>query len=83
MPAWICGRILRRACGNNAGTAGTDTDRGLFMEIPEGYEVQVRARSGLAVKHGIGLDQRYWNHRQRLPRRSKDPTDQLGRRTFC
>lgn len=28
---------------------------GLFMEIPEGYEVQVRARSGLAVKHGIGL----------------------------
>ncbi|MDO4545262.1 MAG: dUTP diphosphatase [Bacillota bacterium] len=28
---------------------------GLFMEIPTGYEVQVRARSGLAVKHGIGL----------------------------
>lgn len=28
---------------------------GLFMEIPSGYEVQIRARSGLAVKHGIGL----------------------------
>lgn len=28
---------------------------GLFMEIPPGYEVQIRARSGLAVKHGIGL----------------------------
>ena len=28
---------------------------GLFMEIESGYEVQVRARSGLAVKHGIGL----------------------------
>lgn len=28
---------------------------GLFMEIPEGFEVQIRARSGLAVKHGIGL----------------------------
>ena len=28
---------------------------GLFMEIEPGYEVQVRARSGLAVKHGIGL----------------------------
>ena len=28
---------------------------GLFMEIPEGCEVQIRARSGLAVKHGIGL----------------------------
>lgn len=26
---------------------------GLFMEIPEGYEVQVRPRSGLAYKHGI------------------------------
>ena len=28
---------------------------GLFMEIPEGCEAQVRARSGLAVKYGIGL----------------------------
>ncbi len=26
---------------------------GLFMAIPEGYEGQVRPRSGLAVKHGI------------------------------
>lgn len=26
---------------------------GLFFEIPEGYEVQVRPRSGLAFKHGI------------------------------
>lgn len=26
---------------------------GLFMEIPTGYEVQVRPRSGLAVKNGI------------------------------
>ena len=25
------------------------------MEIPEGCEAQVRARSGLAVKYGIGL----------------------------
>ncbi len=28
---------------------------GLFMEFEPGYEVQIRARSGLAVKHGIGL----------------------------
>lgn len=28
---------------------------GFFMEIPPGYEAQVRARSGLAIKHGIGL----------------------------
>ncbi len=26
---------------------------GLYMEIPEGYEVQVRPRSGLAFKHGV------------------------------
>ncbi|MEE4258701.1 MAG: dUTP diphosphatase [Bacteroidales bacterium] len=28
---------------------------GLFMEIPVGYEAQVRPRSGLAFKHGIGV----------------------------
>ena len=28
---------------------------GLFMEIEPGYEVQIRARSGLAIKNGIGL----------------------------
>ena len=26
---------------------------GLFIEVPEGYEAQVRPRSGLAYKHGI------------------------------
>jgi dUTP pyrophosphatase len=26
---------------------------GIFMEIPEGFEVQVRPRSGLALKNGI------------------------------
>ena len=28
---------------------------GLHMEIPRGYEVQLRPRSGLALKHGITL----------------------------
>jgi dUTP pyrophosphatase len=28
---------------------------GLRMAIPQGYEGQVRPRSGLAVKHGIGI----------------------------
>ncbi|MCJ8342770.1 MAG: dUTP diphosphatase [Cetobacterium sp.] len=28
---------------------------GIKMEIPEGFEVQVRPRSGLAIKHGISL----------------------------
>jgi len=26
---------------------------GLFLEIPEGYEAQIRPRSGLAIKQGI------------------------------
>ncbi|MGL5563474.1 MAG: dUTP diphosphatase [Tannerellaceae bacterium] len=26
---------------------------GLFIELPEGYEAQIRPRSGLAFKHGI------------------------------
>ncbi|MFN7707619.1 MAG: 4a-hydroxytetrahydrobiopterin dehydratase, partial [Sphingobacteriia bacterium] len=28
---------------------------GLYLEIPEGYEIQLRPRSGLAAKHGITL----------------------------
>ena len=28
---------------------------GLFLEIPAGYEVQVRPRSGLAIKKGLSL----------------------------
>ncbi|MBO7292260.1 MAG: dUTP diphosphatase, partial [Bacteroidaceae bacterium] len=26
---------------------------GLFIALPEGYEAQIRPRSGLAIKHGI------------------------------
>ena len=28
---------------------------GIYISIPEGYEAEVRPRSGLALKHGIGL----------------------------
>lgn len=28
---------------------------GIFIEIPEGFEAQIRPRSGLALKHGITL----------------------------
>jgi len=28
---------------------------GLFIELPTGYEAQIRPRSGLAVKHGISV----------------------------
>ena len=28
---------------------------GFSMEIPEGFEAQIRARSGLAIKHGISI----------------------------
>lgn len=26
---------------------------GLFVELPDGYEIQIRPRSGMALKHGI------------------------------
>jgi dUTP pyrophosphatase len=35
------------------GFAGVGTR--VFLEIPKGMEVQVRPRSGLALKHGIGI----------------------------
>ncbi|HBX21812.1 MAG TPA: dUTP diphosphatase, partial [Porphyromonadaceae bacterium] len=28
---------------------------GISIELPEGYEAQIRPRSGLAIKHGISL----------------------------
>ena len=28
---------------------------GIFIALPEGYEAQIRARSGLAINHGISL----------------------------
>lgn len=28
---------------------------GLYFEIPEGYEIQVRPRSGMAFKHGVSV----------------------------
>lgn len=28
---------------------------GIYLSIPEGYEAEVRPRSGLAIKHGISL----------------------------
>jgi len=28
---------------------------GLFIELPAGFEAQIRPRSGLAIKHGIGM----------------------------
>lgn len=33
----------------------TAVGTGLYLEIPEGYEGQVRPRSGLALKHGVTI----------------------------
>ncbi len=52
------GMDLRAALENSyileAGKVGM-VPTGISMEIPLGYEVQVRPRSGLAAKHGIGV----------------------------
>jgi len=65
-----CHDLPRYATAGSAGldlTAGIDTPitiepgkrtrvpTGLIIEVPPGYEGQVRPRSGLAVKHGISL----------------------------
>lgn len=42
-----CERAVIRAGAR--GCVGT----GLYLEIPRGYEAQVRPRSGLALKHGV------------------------------
>ena len=41
--------VLLPACGRHAVATG------FAMAIPDGFEVQVRPRSGLALKHGISL----------------------------
>ncbi len=28
---------------------------GIYISLPDGYEAQIRPRSGLAIKHGIGI----------------------------
>ena len=33
----------------------TAVSTGLYVEIPEGYEIQIRSRSGLAFKHGVAV----------------------------
>lgn len=48
-----------RACLDKPVTIGpferTLVPTGLFIELPDGYEAQIRPRSGLALKHGITL----------------------------
>ena len=44
----VAAEALTLAAGERAAVA-----TGFAMAIPEGYEVQVRPRSGLALKHGI------------------------------
>lgn len=39
---WVLGPLERRA-----------VPTGLMIELPEGFEAQVRPRSGLALKHGV------------------------------
>ena len=40
----------RKSCGR---AKGASIPTGLVLEIPPGFEAQVRPRSGLALKHGV------------------------------
>jgi len=50
LQGWMCGQILPKVSLER-----TLVPTGLFIELPEGYEMQVRPRSGLAAKHGLSL----------------------------
>ena len=56
----------------DAGAAISLVPTGLTIELPPGYEAQVRPRSGLALKHAITMPNAR-HHRPRLSRR--DPRD--------
>jgi dUTP pyrophosphatase len=47
----VCAAVETDVVLEPAGRALVPT--GFCFEIPQGYEVQVRSRSGLAVKHGV------------------------------
>jgi len=58
MSAHAAGMDLRAACSESTTLAPGDIRLipcGFFMAVPEGFEVQIRPRSGLALKHGIIL----------------------------
>ena len=49
----ICALLDRELTLRPGETALVPT--GIFIEIPEGYEAQIRPRSGLAAEHGVTL----------------------------
>lgn len=53
------GLDLKANLSNNTYTlkpgARTLVPTGIYIELPEGYEAQIRPRSGLAIKHGISM----------------------------
>jgi dUTP diphosphatase len=54
--AAAAGMDLRAACEDKITIAPGDRElvpTGLILEIPDGFEGQVRPRSGLALKHGV------------------------------
>ena len=51
-PAWTCGPTSAKA---SCWARWNERWYRLYVEIPDGYEIQVRPRSGLAARHGISL----------------------------
>ena len=59
-PELICGQIFLAVDDRTAGLVLKPMERriiptGLRVEIPQGFEMQIRPRSGLAAKHGVTL----------------------------
>ncbi|MEW5818978.1 MAG: dUTP diphosphatase [Cyanobacteriota bacterium] len=49
----ICAAVEKPVCIKPMERFAVPT--GLIFEVPEGYEAQIRARSGLSIKHGLCL----------------------------
>ena len=49
---------------------GVVINTGLAVSINQGYELQIRSRSGMAAKHGVAVLNSPRNNRFRLPRRN-------------
>ncbi len=53
-PAWICTPLWMKTCVLAPGERVL-ISTGIRIALPEGYEAQVRPRSGLALRHGLAL----------------------------
>lgn len=55
LPGWTSGLSFPKSRWYSARWNVPWFQPGLYIQLPHGYECQIRPRSGLAIKHGISL----------------------------